>query len=166
MKDYAWVFGFFGNCLVFVGWVVVYFNAKNISTRSEIKSIVDTLVKNLSEVSSKGMKYWFNNGQDYSNHEHYISVVMADLTLVTEMILFIKARGVEINTNLDSLMNAMTLECDLVSSKSDDECNLRANQINASIMELITNIMEAFHVKYPPTHYVDLNKWHQTLNKN
>lgn len=164
MKDYAWVFGFIGNCLVFVGWIVVYLNAKNISTRSEIKSIVDLIVKNLGEVSDKGMKYWFSRGKDYSNHEHFDSIIMADLTLITQMIVFVKARGIQINVNLDGVINSITLECDLVSTKNDMDINMRANEINAAVMELITNIMEAFHAKYPPTHYVDLNKWAKSLD--
>ncbi|MBM6636645.1 hypothetical protein JTF12_20115 [Leclercia adecarboxylata] len=166
MKDYAWVFGFIGNCLVFVGWIVVYINAKNISTRSEIKSIVDLIVKNLGEVSDKGMKYWFSKGEDYSNPEHFDSVIMANLTLITEMIVFVKSRGIEVEVNLDGVINSLTLECDLVSSKSDIELSLRANEINAAIMGLITIIMEAFHAKYPPTHYVDLNKWCRSLDRD
>ncbi|MER4462041.1 hypothetical protein J9A94_25005, partial [Klebsiella pneumoniae] len=78
MKEFTWVFGLVGNLLVFVGWIVVFLNAKNISTRSEIKSIVDTIVKTLNEVSEKGMKFWFNQGSDYTNHEHYTSMIMSN----------------------------------------------------------------------------------------
>lgn len=164
MKEFTWVFGLVGNLLVFVGWIVVFLNAKNISTRSEIKSIVDTIVKTLNEVSEKGMKFWFNQGSDYTNHEHYTSMIMSNITLISQLIIFIQARGGEADANLNKLINTLTLDCDSVLDMEPQQRTLRANEINAEAMEIITGLMTSFHDKYPPTHYVDLDNWYRKLS--
>ncbi|ENZ8581750.1 TPA: hypothetical protein QID80_001202 [Klebsiella aerogenes] len=164
MKDYAWIFGLAGNVLVFIGWVVVYLNAKNISTRSEIKSVVDSIVKTMNETSAIGMKYWHSKGTEYINNEYYISIAMSNITLISQLVLFLKARGIDIDEDINKFIDALTLNCDEVLAISDMQCILRANEINAEAMGIITDLMNAFHEKYPPTHYSDVRKWYVQLS--
>ncbi|ENG2553550.1 TPA: hypothetical protein MYP81_000115 [Citrobacter farmeri] len=164
MSQYAWVFGLIGNLLVFIGWVVVYINAKNISTRAEIKSVVDSLVKNYTELSDIGMKYWFDCGKGYDNPEHYIAVVMAKITISFKMLEFLEDRGLSINNDFAAISYFLTYECETVETVENIERYSKANKINNEIMSSITNILDAFHQKYPPSHYVDLHKWKQELD--
>ncbi|MBT1917636.1 MULTISPECIES: hypothetical protein [Enterobacter cloacae complex] len=164
MKDYAWVFGLCGNILVFIGWIVVFLNAKNISTRSEIKSVVDSIVKAINDSSSLGMKYWHSKGSEYVNNEHYISMIMSNITLLSQLILFVKARGVDIDDNINAYIDILTLDSDTVSTFSAQQCTLRANEINSEAMTVIIRLMDAFHEKYPPTHYSDVHKWYVHLS--
>lgn len=164
MKEYAWVFGLFGNILVFIGWIVVFFNAKNISTRSEIKSVVDSIVKTMNESSTLGMKYWHNKGSEYTNNEHFISMVMSNITLISQLLLFVKSRGVDINDDINKFIDVLTLDSDKVSTFQPQDCTLRANEINAEAMGVITSLMNAFHEKYPPTHYSNVHKWYIHLS--
>ncbi|KKF69370.1 hypothetical protein [Citrobacter amalonaticus] len=164
MKDYAWVFGLFGNLLVFIGWIVVYFNAKNISTRSEIKSVVDSIVKTINESSERGMKYWHNKGSEYSNNEHYISMIMSNITLVSQLLIFVKVRGVDIDNDINKFIDSLTLDSDKVTDYESQQCALRANVINSEAMDVITRLMNAFHEKYPPTHYADVHRWYVYLS--
>lgn len=163
MSQYAWIFGLVGNLLVFIGWVVVYINAKNISTRSEIKSVVDSLVKNYTELSELGMKYWFNGGSDYESSEHYVSIAMSKVTLSYEMIRFLNDRGLNVEDNLAPVSYLLTYECENVSAFKEIERYLKANKINSEVMTCINDILDSFHKKYPPSHYIDLNAWHKSL---
>lgn len=164
MKDYAWVFGLSGNILIFIGWVVVFLNAKNISTRSEIKSVVDSIVKAINESSSLGMKYWHDKGSEYVNNEHYTSMIMSNITLISQLLIFVKARGIDIDDNINTYIDTLTLDSDTVSSLNAQQCTLRANEINSEAMGVIIRLMDAFHEKYPPTHYLNVHKWYMHLS--
>lgn len=164
MKEYAWVFGLFGNILVFIGWVVVFFNAKNISTRSEIKSVVDSIIKSMNESSALGMKYWHEKGAGYANNEHFVSMVMSNITLISQFIFFIKSRGIDVDNDINRFIDSLTLDSDKVSNFNAQQCALRANEINAEAMGVVIRIMDAFHEKYPPTHYGNMHKWYLYLS--
>jgi len=163
MSQYAWVFGLTGNLLVFIGWVVVYINAKNISTRSEIKSVVDSLIKNYSELSDLGMEYWFNSGSGYESSEHYISIAMSKVTLSYGMIRFLNDRGLNVDANLASISFLLTYDCENVSYFKEIDRHSKANDINNESITCINNILDSFHKKYPPSHYIDLNAWQRSL---
>ncbi|HDU2391850.1 TPA: hypothetical protein RE084_003009 [Klebsiella pneumoniae] len=58
IQSNTWIFSIGSILLVFIGWKVVYHNAKKIATRSESKALVDHVLKLSNESVDIAIKYW------------------------------------------------------------------------------------------------------------
>ncbi|MCI1678992.1 MAG: hypothetical protein LKK36_14985 [Ewingella americana] len=151
VKDYAWIISLCSVLLVFIGWNVVYKNAKRMATRSESKTAIDNLIKIINEVSDVSIAYWLSGGKTHQNVQHYIMVIMSKIAQSYEFIKVLKRRGVEIDDSfLDDISNYATLNCEVVDTLSMSEQAIHSQLSLNAAMNLITHAFEVFDMKYPP----------------
>jgi hypothetical protein len=151
MKDYAWIISLCSFLLVFIGWKVVYRNAKRMATRSESKTAIDSLIKIVNETSDVSIAYWLSGGKTHQNVQHYTMVIMSKIGQSYEFIKVLKRRGIDIeDIYLEDLSNYATLNCENVGAISMSEQAIHSQLCLNAAMNLITHAFEIFDAKYPP----------------
>ncbi|QHQ15788.1 hypothetical protein GMW39_07810 [Pectobacterium parmentieri] len=164
MSQYAWIISSIGLVLVFIGWQVVYFNAKKLATRSESKSAIDHLVKILNEISDFGCSYWLSGGKNNGDATFYSLSVMGKVTQSYEFIRILQRRGIDINNDyLSNVSRSATLDCEAVASLPNTELVAHAQGIMDDCMGMISHIYHKFEERYPAVKEETLEEWSQSL---
>ncbi|ATG01271.1 Uncharacterised protein [Lelliottia amnigena] len=152
VQSYAWIISLSSLGAVFIGWKVVYRNAKKISTRTESKSITDHLIKLCNEIIDLSVSFWMKEDDDDRKESLKFSLaVSAKSTQIGDFFEILANRGITIDSEfLADFTSAATLDSERKSGFSDDE---RAEKCQACVdhgMSLISHIYKKFEVKYPP----------------
>lgn len=152
VQSYAWIISLSSLGAVFIGWKVVYRNAKMISTRTESKSITDHLIKLCNEIIDLSVTFWMKKDDDERKESLKFSLaVSAKSTQIGDFFNILANRDIRIdNEFLADFSSAATLDSERKSSFTDDE---RAEKCQACVdygMSLISHIYNRFEVKYPP----------------
>ncbi|GKW34872.1 hypothetical protein PEC730217_36520 [Pectobacterium carotovorum subsp. carotovorum] len=164
MSEYAWVISSVGLVLVFIGWQVVYFNAKKLATRSESKSAIDHLIKILNEISDFSCTYWLSGGKSTSDATFYLFSIMSKVTQSYEFVKILQRRGISISDEyLTNVSMGATLDCEAVSGFSPDELTAHAQEVMERCMSMISHIYQQFEDRYPAIKEETLEEWSQNL---
>jgi hypothetical protein len=141
---------FIGPALVLIGWRVVYFNARRIATRSESKSIVDSLSKIINEISECSVDFW---GPDSTSagFQKYLLNVLSKSSQLQHYVNVLMNRGVKLDIGtLSAIGDSATLDAEYVATMSDDVRTLRAHQVVESCMQGLQHVFTQFELVYPP----------------
>ncbi|EKN4696361.1 hypothetical protein [Yersinia ruckeri] len=150
-KDYAWVLSFVSLICIFVGWGVVYRNAKRLATRSESKTAIDNLIKVVNEISDIGITYWLSTGASHMSSHHYEMTIMSKISQSFEFMKVLAGRGVKLDDKfLADLSEKTTLNCEKVTIMSADSRTEKSQLILGVAMGFISHSFELFEKKYPP----------------
>ncbi|MGE1157303.1 hypothetical protein [Pantoea agglomerans] len=182
MSEYTWILSSISIFLVFIGWGVVYYNAKRLATRSETKSLIDNLIKTIDGISDASVDFWLTMPNE-TVHEHfkihkYALLISSKMAQASCFFQFIKARGVCVSDDLLAEMNdKATLNCEQVFSLSEGESAVRAQEIKETCTSAIEHLFNEFETTHPPSSHKSivqhlkglsegLESWSRTLGPN
>jgi len=139
--------------LVFIGWWVVYQNAKRLATRSETKGYVDELLKLVSEIEKSAVDYWLADAEKRTSSRNFEMLMLAKLSVLDHKISFLKARQLEIDDideQFSRLCESILLDCEQANQLPIDDSIGHANQVLASGGVIHSTLYQKFIEKYPP----------------
>lgn len=160
-------------------------NAAKLATRSETKSLIDSISKAVNEISDLSIDYWVNKAATESkNIQHhsskikglcskqtgvsplsnlYIMNIMAKAGHVARYIEILKMRGFTIeNSLLSMVLEKATLDCEIAYQLSKDDRAWRAQEVMVSCMDVMANLYTTFQSFHPPSNNLTIM---QTCNK-
>lgn len=151
-QSYAWIISLGSLLTVFVGWKVVYKNAKKIASRSESKAISDHLIKLINETIDLAVNYWMDSNLKTNVDSLKFSLaVSAKVTQVDDFIEILSRRGIVIDhSNLADFSTSVTLDSELHSSISQNDKAERCQACVDDGMRLISHIYTCFEKQHPP----------------
>lgn len=179
MAQYAWMFSVTSIALVFVGWWVTYCNAMRIATRSESKSIVDSLTKLVSELADISIDYWLKKVSHITpppeslhgsvvpvEAAEYLTVLLAKASQAGHYFKLLNIRGIEADASkLSAVLEKTSLDCEIAYCQSASERCVRANEIMSVCMEVIEDIHSNFQAAYPPSKHISPIVWYKSKVK-
>ncbi|EFE98278.1 hypothetical protein [Serratia odorifera] len=171
ISKYAWVFSVASIVLVFIGWRVVYGNAKRLATRSESKSLIDATSKLVNEISDLSIEYWLRKSKETSGAKTksghikgsskatasnesmlYVMNIMAKISQASRYIEILKKRGLELDDkHLAMICEKATLDCETASRLSISSCALRAHETMAACLDTLASMYGSFENCHPPS---------------
>lgn len=138
--------------LIFIGWVVIYNNAKKLSTRAETKALIDDAVKMLGELDSNVMSYWLSSGSKVTGVREFELLFNSKLNILNDRINLIYSRGLNCNDlNLSALSRLALIDSELAKKRSKE---LNAIQVQMYLNEsskLVSLLYEKFQNLYKPS---------------
>ncbi|MDJ0042941.1 hypothetical protein [Pantoea allii] len=161
MSEYTWVLSSISILLVFIGWGVVYFNARRIATRAETKSLIDNLIKTIDGISDVSVDFWLSMPNDESKEQFkvhkYSLLISSKLAQASCFFQFIKARGVCVSDDLLAEMNdKATLDCERVFLLSEQDSAVKAQGIKEKCTSAIEHLFVEFERTHPPSSHKSL----------
>jgi len=153
IQSNTWVFSLGGLLLVFIGWKVVYHNAKKIATRAESKALIDHMLKINNEAVDIAIKYWSSeNDADYSSSARAYTISFgAKISQALNFIGNLKKRDIDINYDLVALFqNDATLYVEKKSTMTPEEKHEKCQLIVDSSLVFIEHIYNEFEKTHPP----------------
>jgi hypothetical protein len=152
VSKYSWLFTVSVSVLfVVVGWVVVYWNACKLATRTETKSLLDKAISQLEALTVMATDFWLGSRKDRLDEDHFQLLFMAQLSRLGLTIDTLNNRGLSISFDLLSELSAnCTLQCENANTLDKKACHLRGHQINETSMQLTLHFLEQFQAKYKP----------------
>ena len=171
MTQYAWMFSITSIILVFIGWRVTFLNAMRIATRSESKSIADSLTKLINELADLSVDYWLRKAPNVPQTPNelkgqfasvesgeFLSVTLAKTTQIAHHFKLLNDRGVLANASrLSGVLEKVTLDCEIANEFTPTDRIVRTNEIISECMEVIEDIYANFQVTYPPSKHLTLS---------
>lgn len=156
MSDFTFFFAFVSPLLVLLGWKVVYFNARRIATRSESKSVVDSLIKIINEIADDSVGFWVPK-QSLDEPEKYYLSVSAKSSQLQHYINVLNNRGLKLDAGMLSVIaDSATLNYENASKMSNSERTLKAHEAVESCMQGVRHIFSQFESTYPPIKEIDM----------
>lgn len=152
LSKYSWVFTISVSVLfVVVGWIVVYWNAKKLATRTETKSLLDKAIAQLESITVLATDFWLGTRKDRVDEDHFQLLFMAQISRLGLTINVLNERGLKISYDLlAELTSKSTLQCELANSLDKKTCHLRGHEINEFSMRLTSHMLDSFQSIYPP----------------
>lgn len=190
--QYSWCIALVSVCLVLFGWRVAYKNAIKLATRSESKSIVDSISKLVTEISDLSLDFWLNKSSvnddksDESKEESssrtkesqsaiFLLNVLAKAQQVSKLTEILKVRGLSVPDNLlSTVLEKATLDCERAYKMKPEVRTVRAQEIINSCMQDIQCLHESFQKQHPPAKqetflhmakrkYLEIDDWHDGM---
>lgn len=135
---------------------MVFFNARRIATRSETKSIVDSSVKLVNEISDLSVGYWVGSPKDNEDRKFLLSV-LAKSSQLQRYINILSKRGITLDISLLSgIADDATLDAEYASTQDALKREVKAQTIVESCMGAILHIYEKFEEVYPPVREIEM----------
>ncbi|WP_297207407.1 hypothetical protein [uncultured Pluralibacter sp.] len=167
----TWMFSLTSIVLVFVGWAVTYNNSVKLATRSESKSLVDSLCKLIHEISDISIEYWLNKSHKQKNINRkngirqtvkhfddgtqsrlFVMNVFAKMNQSVKYIELLDGRGIHIDKSVFPLfLSKVTLDCEKSISLSPQERAARVQEILAYSQESMNHIYTVFQNHHRPS---------------
>ncbi|MGK4474111.1 hypothetical protein [Aeromonas molluscorum] len=147
------ILGIISITLVFIGWWVVYRNAKKMATRSETKGFVDDLMKQVSEMEKAAVDYWLAGRKDRTEPRNFEMLMLAKLALLNQKVDILNTRNIQTKSIIEQiglLQDGMLLDCERADQMSLDERSAKANEVLTAGCEIQTSLYRQFITKYPP----------------
>ncbi|CAM3694000.1 hypothetical protein BS639_11010 [Rouxiella silvae] len=168
MSNLPLVLSLTGPILVLIGWKVVFYNARRIATRSESKSIVDSLVKVINEINDVSVDYWVPKTSD--EFQKYLLTVSAKSSQFQHYVNVLSNRGVKLDVALLSVIaDDATLDAEYASAMTDEERIQKAHLVVESSMSGLRHIFSCFENAYPPVTEIEMYEyfsWCDDAHKN
>lgn len=150
MSEHTWILGLISPILVLIGWKVVYFNARKIATRSENKSITDSLLKVITEISESAISYWLPSSSA-KDKQLYVLTISAKMSQVQHFFKILKRRGASLDSERLSLISdKVTLDSEYLDTFTDVQRQVRAHEIMEICMSSVEHIYAEFEKQHPP----------------
>lgn len=151
VQTYTWVISLASLGMVFVGWRVVYRNAKKIATRSESKAITDHLIKLINEIIDLSVTYWMKDECEHSGSLRYNLAVSAKTTQLDDFITILSKRDVNVEREyLATFTTVATLDSEQKSSFDIQKRSEKCQNCVDEGMRLISHIYQSFEKRHPP----------------
>jgi len=151
VQTYTWVISWASLGMVFVGWRVVYRNAKKIATRSESKAITDHLIKLVNEIIDLSVTYWMEDEGKTNAALKYNLAVSAKTTQIDDFITILGKRDIIADREYLACFTTMaTLDSE---QKGSLNIELRSEKCQGCVddgMRLISHIYHSFEKRHPP----------------
>ena len=145
--------------LVILGWRFLYLNAKKIATRSESKSLIDSIIKIIDEIDKEATNFWLSPRVENSmSHEHYLMLVMSKFEVLMSRIDDLEKRKVLIEKKkLSTYYSQLTLNCEFIDSIPITECmNFTQSALDSS-RQIASDLFNEFDKVYKPTYKISEN---------
>ncbi|MGB5856528.1 MAG: hypothetical protein WBH20_14880 [Oceanisphaera sp.] len=143
-----------GLLIVFIGWNVIYRNAKRIATRAETKSILDDIIKHINDIESNATNYWLSGRRERVDHENYELLLMAKRNVLASRIELLTIRNITVcdksHDNLSNMFEYALLDCEAADQTSADKRREIAQNILNASTELVMSLYNNFAVHYRP----------------
>ncbi len=151
VQTYTWVISLASLGMVFVGWRVVYRNAKKIATRSESKAITDHLIKLINETIELSMGYWMVDESKSNAPLRYNLAAGAKTTQIDDFITILSKRDIIVDREyLASFTTAVTLDSEQRDSLNIEQRSEKCQSCVDEGMRLISHIYLGFEKRHPP----------------
>ncbi|WP_235843272.1 hypothetical protein [Enterobacter huaxiensis] len=190
--QYSWCITLVGLCIALFGWRVAYQNSIRLATRSESKSIIDSVSKLVIEISDLSIDFWLNKsspidtnvGSEQQDTERlakanqsssYLFNVLAKAQQISKLSEVLALRGLTIPDNLLSIvMEKTTLDCETAYQLDSGLRTIRSQEIVSACMQVIHALYETFQFYHPPAkretfwqsitrRYSEMDDWHNSL---
>ena len=191
--QYSWCIALVGICVGLYGWRVAYKNSIKLATRSESKSLIDSVSKLVNDISDLSIDFWLNKSSsigDGNNDEQmqkeilikanqsssYLFNVLAKALQITKISEVLALRGLLIPDNLlASVLEKTTLDCETAYKMNDAVRTQRTQEIVSSCTDVIHALYKTFQHYHPPAKqvsffqvirkkYKEIDDWHKSLN--
>lgn len=139
---------FISIVLVIVGWIVIYRNARKIATRAETKSLLDDLFKVLDSIENLATTYWLSGRKNRIDSDEFTLLFNAKLLTLHSRLELLSNRKVDTSDiDLSSLAELVTMDCEDVDRKTDNDKRVRVqlilDHINSSSVKLYSKFQQA-----------------------
>ncbi|WP_243770426.1 hypothetical protein [Enterobacter kobei] len=190
--QYSWCITLIGLCIALLGWRVAYNNSKRLATRSESKSIIDSVSKLVIEISDLSIDFWLNKsspidhcldpGQKNKERANkinqssiYLFNVLAKAQQIAKLAEVLHLRGLSIPDNLlSTVMEKTTLDCETAYQLDSELRTIRSQEIVSACMQVVHALHETFQFYHPPAKqetflqmvsrkYSEVENWHNEL---
>ncbi len=191
--QYSWCIALIGICVGLYGWRVAYKNSIKLATRSESKSLIDSVSKLVNEISDLSIDFWLNKssaiGDDQNDEQKqkeiiiktnqsssYLFNVLAKAQQITKISEVLAVRGLLIPDNLlSTVLEKATLDCETAFMMELSLRTQRTQEIVSSCMGVIHGLYETFQRYHPPAkqltffqaiqkQFKEIDDWHKGLN--
>lgn len=190
--QYSWCITLVGLCVALFGWRVAYKNSLRLATRSESKSIIDSVSKLVIEISDLSIDFWLNKSSPIDSTSEpeqqakeriaktnqsssYLFNVLAKAQQITKLSEVLALRGLSVPDNLlSTVMEKTTLDCETAFEQDSDSRTVRSQEIVSACMEVIHALHATFQLYHPPAKqetllqmlaqkYSEMDQWHTDL---
>lgn len=166
--QYSWCITLVGLCIALFGWRVAYNNSIRLATRSESKSIIDSVSKLVIEISDLSIDFWLNKSSpidisvsvEQQDRERvtkanqsstFLFNVLAKAQQISKLSDVLALRGLSIPDNLlSSVMEKTTLDCETAYQLDANLRTIRSQEIVSACMDVIHALYETFQFYHPP----------------
>ncbi|HDT6508808.1 TPA: hypothetical protein QFV83_002146 [Klebsiella aerogenes] len=166
--QYSWCITLVGLGIALFGWRVAYNNSIRLATRSESKSIIDSVSKLVIEISDLSIDFWLNKSSpidinvsvEQQDRERvakanqsstFLFNVLAKAQQISKLSEVLALRGLSIPDNLlSSVMEKTTLDCETAYQLDANLRTIRSQEIVSACMEVIHSLYETFQFYHPP----------------
>ncbi len=180
--QYSWCITLAGLCVALFGWRVAYNNSIKLATRSESKSIIDSVSKLVIEISELSVDFWLNKSSPIDAIDHpaqqskelskrvnqsssFLFNVLAKAQQISKLSDVLAQRGLSIPSNLLSeVMEKTTLDCETAYQLSSELRTERSQEIVSACMQVIHALYETFQHYHPPAKHETF--WQKVSRKN
>ncbi|MCS6153649.1 hypothetical protein G3465_12170 [Shewanella baltica] len=153
--SWAWVFPTTVSAiLIFIGWRVVYTNAKKLATRSETYAINSRITTLLTDIQKLAEEFWFKS-QFNDQPQHYDLLMLAKIKLLGAKLDMLKNRKIdiyEIERQKFPLRKACTYRSFDINTLSDAEKREQVDGILQVITSIEMKIDEKLTSTFPPNY--------------
>lgn len=136
------------SLLVFIGWKVIYHNAKKIAARNETFNLVSKFLINVDKLTSASIIYWTSNDNDNDNENLILKSKKFELEIVSlkRSLEQLKKRGLNLSLDLEirKLRRAITLDSTNKKTLGDSLKLLKVEDMFFYSDELQNKIMKSF----------------------
>lgn len=188
ISKYAWMFSLTSIFLVFLGWKITYKNQMKMATRSESKSILDSLAKVINEIADISISYWLKKCSELAMAEEnnlikseaasaeYIMAVLAKSRQAVEYFDLLNSRGIDLQkSQVADVLEKCTLDCETAMKRTSGDRAMRMNEIMDVCMSILEACYSRFHEIYPPSSHQtsvsmiknklnEMDAWYKNLN--
>ncbi|MFI3038696.1 hypothetical protein ACH54D_17760 [Atlantibacter hermannii] len=190
--QYSWCITLIGLCIALIGWRVAYKNSIRLATRSESKSIIDSVSKLVIEISDLSIDFWLVKSSPLdttvepeqqakermakaNQSSSYLFTVLAKAQQISKLSEVLALRGLSIPDNLlSTVMEKTTLDCETAYQLDSGVRTIRSQEIVSACMQVIQELHETFQFYHPPAKqetlremiarkYSEMDKWHTEL---
>ncbi|NRA79666.1 MAG: hypothetical protein HRU18_15775 [Pseudoalteromonas sp.] len=140
--------------LVLLGWRIIYLNAKKFATRTESKSLLDTVIKLYDEIDQLAVDFWLGDINEVEPN-NYLMLVMSKFETLNNRISDLEKRKVLTNkTELIDYYSALTLNCELIKSTHISVCTENVQKILEKSRKNVSRLYSSFNNTYRPTYNI------------
>ncbi|RGA35298.1 hypothetical protein [Klebsiella pneumoniae] len=155
IQSNTWIFSIGSILLVFIGWKVVYHNAKKIATRSESKALVDHVLKLSNESVDIAIKYWSSKDDaddDFIMTSRAFTISFGSkMSQILNFIGNLERRDICIDYALAaSFQDDATLSVENKKNMTMEEKHEKCQLIVDSSLKFIGNLYSEFEKTHPP----------------
>ncbi|MGR5390822.1 hypothetical protein [Vibrio crassostreae] len=138
--------------LVIVGWGIIYRNAKKLATRTETKSFIDEVTKQLAVIETNCVDYWLSGRTRRVETDEYILIFNASLMTLNSKLDLLFKRNIDATcVDLAELSTLATYQCEDVDSMTSEAKRAKVQSLLDCINTMHVDLYKEFQRLYKPT---------------